>query len=927
MMPRVLLLCITIVAAFPLRASAATPVITHVPVTTAVAALAERLGMDVTRDRGRFTSEIIRRIYSPPQSRRVTLDLAAVSPSVGSTPAVTVDIPLSVEIWSSAVFRRAVSSEQLLAAILADRRAALVCRGLGAADDETLAFYAEHPALLSFIYERGAGAFAAFADSMQVHDGHLVMAGGHEAEALWLSVAHVSPSDADGFLRALFLEPGARLAYLYDVLAATTPGARDFALGLWMNDEAQRARRFEALAVAVRTSYREWHVEELPFARPLNDLALLLLRVKTAEHGVPLPPAQRRFWAAVLDASPAVDGPGETGGGHSLVDAAWLLQATAGDMYARGDRLELFAFGQRVFGSRADAEGDTTASVLREMPTRRMLLLSLERMGIDAPDVYAAALHQSHAAVEGGGDRFWTLAQQEGALALLSRMSLAGSIDQSDTGALIKSLFAIPIADGELRGELAAWLQSTLAPHLPKADTWEARVIAGLAGGPTPGNPRVEWEGQVYSLDLAFAERRRIEEVRKRQGGPDLDVALAIARLGHDSLRATSADDVRPLVKAADDILSESGAMLVRPQTVPPGVPTPRDGREWLQRAAEDLDRGARANDFKRVARAADSIIALGDVVLGHAMLSLVYAVHLGDPEGPALLGANVALRHDFGFGRRDGEGRSRGPWAQPRQDFQPGVPWHVIGSLVGLDVALAPLSLHRLTMDGLSAPPRLQSIEREAFAVNAALLNARRLTDADRDRIVAAIARGRQRVNEANPDDFVKLKAELGLDGWRARTVRWVLQNEPASIENQFSLAELLRLGGEGRPLDAWGANGMLSVGCVCARFPEPHTWRILAGRVQLPMMAASSVEMNLEMAQRFAELKLPAALIPSVLATAMQDFVDQAEPADANDLAALAEYPRRISSNLMADYVAAAATLDGPLVAIVPAAGAPER
>ena len=90
--------------------------------------------------------------------------------------------------------------------------------------------------------------------------------------------------------------------------------------------------------------------------------------------------------------------------------------------------------------------------------------------------------------------------------------------------------------------------------------------------------------------------------------------------------------------------------------------------------------------------------------------------------------------------------------------------------------------------------------------------------------------------------------------------------------------------------------------------------------------MMAASTVEMNLEMAQRLAELRLPAALLPSVLATAMQDFVDQAEPADSNDLAALAEYPRRISSSLMADYISATATLDGPLVAAA-AADASER
>ncbi len=89
-------------------------------------------------------------------------------------------------------------------------------------------------------------------------------------------------------------------------------------------------------------------------------------------------------------------------------------------------------------------------------------------------------------------------------------------------------------------------------------------------------------------------------------------------------------------------------------------------------------------------------------MVLGDAMVSFAYAVDLGDAEGPALLGANVALRHDFGFARRDGDGRARMPWALPRQDFQPGVPWRITGSLLGLDIALAPLALRRLTLDGL---------------------------------------------------------------------------------------------------------------------------------------------------------------------------------------------------------------------------------
>ena len=100
-MPRALLWCITIVAAFPLQVSAATQPITQVPVSAAVAALAERLGMDVSRDRGRFAAEIIRRIYSPPQSRRVALDLAAPRSLADGTTLVTVDVPLSAELWSS----------------------------------------------------------------------------------------------------------------------------------------------------------------------------------------------------------------------------------------------------------------------------------------------------------------------------------------------------------------------------------------------------------------------------------------------------------------------------------------------------------------------------------------------------------------------------------------------------------------------------------------------------------------------------------------------------------------------------------------------------------------------------------------------------------------------------------------------------------
>ena len=147
--------------------------------------------------------------------------------------------------------------------------------------------------------------------------------------------------------------------------------------------------------------------------------------------------------------------------------------------------------------------------------------------------------------MEGGAERFWTLSQLQGALAVVTRLAVNGTLGQSEADALTRTLFAVPLSVGEFRGALADWFQSTLASHLPQGSSWQERTVAAVAGGPTPGNPRVEWEGQAYRVDLAFAERRRIEEVQGLQGGPDLDLAFAIVKLARRAMQAASVDAVR----------------------------------------------------------------------------------------------------------------------------------------------------------------------------------------------------------------------------------------------------------------------------------------------------------------------------------------------------------------------------------------------
>ena len=96
--------------------------------------------------------------------------------------------------------------------------------------------------------------------------------------------------------------------------------------------------------------------------------------------------------------------------------------------------------------------------------------------------------------------------------------------------------------------------------------------------------------------------------------------------------------------------------------------------------------RSVRSNDVKRAARLASAIHEMVDVVLADALLSLAYAADLGDPEGAAMLARNVALRHDFGFGRKDADVRARIALGRSQAGFSAGrsVARHRIGARPG---------------------------------------------------------------------------------------------------------------------------------------------------------------------------------------------------------------------------------------------------
>jgi len=309
-------------------------------------------------------------------------------------------------------------------------------------------------------------------------------------------------------------------------------------------------------------------------------------------------------------------------------------------------------------------------------------------------------------------------------------------------------------------------------------------------------------------------------------------------------------------------------------------------------------------------------VIDLGDDMLAYALISFAYAADIGDPDGAILLADDVSQRHDFGLAVREMDQRLRTAWALPRQDVVPGVPWHVTGSILGLDVALAPLTLRRISPDPIVEAPALTATEREGFATSVSLMNPFDLHDADRDAMAEAIERGRGILSSGDPQTLERSADRLAIDASRRRALRWTQAHEPDRLLSMFSLTELLVIGG-GRPADfaPWGMSMIAASGCLCSALEIPSRLSTLAGRPQLGLMSTVVADLQLHIAMMLKELQLPSALARLVASGAMQDFVDHVRPLDDGDWLTLARAARTIARDRIEDYLAVA-TAVGPLV-----------
>jgi hypothetical protein len=329
---------------------------------------------------------------------------------------------------------------------------------------------------------------------------------------------------------------------------------------------------------------------------------------------------------------------------------------------------------------------------------------------------------------------------------------------------------------------------------------------------------------------------------------------------------------------------------------------------------ALDIALDIRRLSASRDRASADRMASLADTLLADGLLSWAYAADW--PESARII-RNVARRHDFGFDKSPSS-RRRTVWAIAEPTQTPGVPWRLEGSILGLDMALAPLALRRVSSDQLSAPT-ISSTERITFVESFGMLNPIRLDDETQRVIAESIERGAERVavlarDGSGLDEVIR---SVRLDGWRTRALRWAIANDPDSVSSMFTLTEVMQLA-EAEPLylEPWGMSARKTTGCLCQETRAAVDRMALVGRPHLGLLAATVPDLHLRVAVTLNELQLPAGLAKAVIAAAAQEFADRVRPTDPDDWLTLARATRALPRERVEDYLAGV-TARGPLVA----------
>ena len=930
-------------------------------------------------DRSQFLLEFIRRTYDTPlilktdqrlatlQALLAQLDRAAEqtegsarpsgpSPDRASADGSTrgddvVPLPLTPSIWIEVVFAGRATPRTLVRSILGSREASLFYYALMLLDDDTRAWLATEPAVIKEVASHHAGALVAAAPGLRVRAGAVRVPGGAPAEPAWEALVGRRVRDPAGFTRALLTENDGALAWYFGAMAQLSPGEIGLAFTLESPDPAVRSTAVRRLYGVFQTL--AWKLETRAFWRPSLDPALLVSALPKDGNGRASLPGTRQFWTTVFAREAARDDfdPRALALGESIDFSSLSLQVFDADALARRSRYNQVLFAARKAPRLTPENVRDAAVVIRAAGSYPALVASLERAGLEDLGAYAAAARRA-AELTSVGDSVKAvraLAQFQGTIAFVTRTALNGTLAPAPLAAAVTSVSAVdPGKAGDYNGRLVQWLTgfvrqyagpssgSARAPD-PSLSVSDSEVIARVPGdldrdvlwmaaGPVSTDRRyVDWEGTRYRFDVATAEAIRLARLLGENHRPYFTAANALVAIA-DALGAK--DLARETLRTQLDALVRVGAA-----SGWDGADTVSTSRSDAPRAYLDavakLRRAAAKGNGRSGSKIGDPLRQLADDMLGRGLMDLAYAVAMGSPERKPISVTEAASRHDF---KADVAGHGFvGAWRLPvlGNRLGPARTWHIAGSVLGLDVTLAELSLLRLSSKPPARRPTLSDEDRRVMTESVALTQPAALTDAGLRVVLETLRKGRGRLDGIRTDaDARALAAEIGLGPARTTLLPWLVTHDPARITAFLSPVEILWVGLETRPVDgalqAWGSSAAPRLGCLCVQVLDRRPWETFAGRWNLGVLASNFPDLNLRLVELLAELQMPAAVLPAVLASATVDFTDNATSRDPDDCRGPVEFVQALGPDRVEQYLGLLTT-DGPLFPVGDASAAP--
>ncbi len=810
--------------------------------------------------------------------------------------------------WQREVF---VESVAPIASLLRSRELMLTYHGLMALDDATLEGLASRPDLMSALSRSrmGSAAFAAFGQSLRLSAAAVLTPGGDDAAPVWMDLVGPPASDVDAFVPALFERDAGRLAYFYDTVAALPASTQQFVLAAHVPaaERISTVRRVYALFSAADPN---WRIDIRPFHRPPFDAALALLDLGVSSEGTVGPDwwpgvfegvGQMPSWQA-YDAIPTIDA------STARADVRWFFDWVFDDSVETARRrYAALRYAQRLLPSSRQAETPLFANTLRGVLEMPSLMFSLERMGVTDVSVLSAVARSAHALTLAGseGRVLPTLSRWQALLGLLEQVQRHTALPPARLAGLLRALAAAPGGAARTPGFAASWLHDELLPAMQlqptPSPTLEDTFLEAATTSRSRPAPSFAWEGLTYVLTPGHAALGSARAIRNTRSGPRLQdvIELHLIRTG---IAASPTGRDRQQLMVRLERLEPLAASLAEHDP---------DAARDLTRLIERL--GGTTGELAR--QHLPDIDSLLDALTDAIVPSLLYALAVSPTPEPVLYPeawTRHTLKQPIGVFLGNQRDWRTVAWQFPT-DYGLGGGTRLVGSWLAVDVALIDAQLVRIATDVLPVPAVLDRDMRRGMIE--VLTFAPPPVDDTRDAsIVTGLAGGRRVLDEwtRTPPARAALAARLrtaSVDAVRANAIAWHVQRADSTALNNLSASELLRLGATSAEADTeamagWSGSSRLVDGCLCRLDGLAITPERLRGR-RIGVQPFRPHDVPVRLVELLDTLGLDTRVLPLVLPMALQDWLDQSQPAWFDDDEAFTFWPHVLSTERVESYL----------------------